>query len=44
MNGDLMNNLMNAPKISKGMDNEKLTTQIGNTLKFFVGEYIGGEE
>ena len=23
---------------------DKLTTQIGNTLKFFVGEYIGGEE
>ena len=42
--GDLMNHLMSALKVSKGMDNEKLTTQIGNTLKFFVGEYIGGEE
>ena len=42
--GDLMDNLISALKISKAMDNEKLTTQIGNTLKFFVGEYIGGEE
>lgn len=42
--GDIMNHLMSALKVSKGMDNEKLTTQIGNTLKFFVGEYIGGEE
>jgi len=41
--GDLMDHLMKALKISKGMDNEKLTTQIGNTLKFFVGEYIGGD-
>ena len=42
--GELMDNLISALKISKAMDNEKLTTQIGNTLKFFVGEYIGGEE
>ena len=42
--GDLMDNLISALKISKAMDNEKLTSQIGNTLKFFVGEYIGGEE
>ena len=42
--GDLMDHLISALKVSKGMDNEKLTTQIGNTLKFFVGEYIGGEE
>jgi hypothetical protein len=41
--GDLMDALMKALKISKGMGNEKLTTQIGNTLKFFVGEYIGGD-
>jgi len=42
--GDLMDHLISALKVSKSMDNEKLTTQIGNTLKFFVGEYIGGEE
>jgi len=42
--GDLMDHLISALKVSKGMDNDKLTTQIGNTLKFFVGEYIGGEE
>ena len=42
--GDLMDHLISALKVSKGMNNEKLTTQIGNTLKFFVGEYIGGEE
>ena len=42
--GDLMDHLISALKVSKAMDNEKLTTQIGNTLKFFVGEYIGGEE
>ena len=42
--GDLMDHLISALKVSKGMDNEKLTTQIGNTLKFFVGEYIGGEK
>jgi hypothetical protein len=40
---ELMKDLMNALKIAKGMDNEKLETQIANTLKFFVGEYIGGE-
>ena len=42
--GDLMDHLISALKVSKSMDNDKLTTQIGNTLKFFVGEYIGGEE
>jgi hypothetical protein len=39
---ELMGHLMDALKISKGMGNEKLETQIGNTLKFFVSEYIGG--
>jgi len=42
--GDLMDHLMKAFQISKGMNNEKLETQIGNTLKFFVSEYIGGGE
>ena len=41
---DLMKNLMDALSIAKGMNNEKLETQIGNTLKFFVSEYIGGSE
>jgi len=42
---ELMGHLMDALKISKGMNNEKLETQIGNTLKFFVSEYIGsGQE
>jgi hypothetical protein len=41
---ELMQNLMDALKIAKGMNNEKLETQIGNTLKFFVSEYIGGGE
>jgi hypothetical protein len=41
---ELMQNLMDALKIAKGMGNEKLETQIGNTLKFFVSEYIGGSE
>jgi hypothetical protein len=41
---DLMDNLMKAFQIAKGMGNEKLETQVGNTLKFFVSEYIGGEE
>jgi len=41
---ELMKNLMDALKIAKGMGNEKLETQVGNTLKFFVSEYIGGEE
>jgi len=41
---EVMDHLMNALKIAKGMNNEKLTTQIGNTLKFFVSEYIGGEQ
>lgn len=40
--GDLMSHLMDAFKIAKGMNNEKLETQVGNTLKFFVSEYIGG--
>ena len=42
--GDLMDYIMKAHKVAKGMNNEKLETQIGNTLKFFVSEYIGGEE
>jgi hypothetical protein len=42
--GDLMDSLMKAFKIAKGMNNEKLETQVGNTLKFFVSEYIGGTE
>ena len=42
--GELMDHLMGALKIAKGMNNEKLTTQVGNTLKFFVSEYIGGEK
>lgn len=42
--GDLMDHLMKAFKIAKGMGNEKLETQVGNTLKFFVSEYIGGGE
>jgi hypothetical protein len=41
---EVMDHLMNALKIAKGLDNNKLTTQIGNTLKFFVSEYIGGDE
>lgn len=40
--GELMDHLMSAFKIAKGMGNEKLETQVGNTLKFFVSEYIGG--
>jgi hypothetical protein len=42
--GDLMDYLMKAFQIAKGMGNEKLETQVGNTLKFFVSEYIGGGE
>jgi hypothetical protein len=42
--GEIMNHLMSALKMAKGMNNEKLETQIGNTLKFFVSEYIGGGE
>jgi hypothetical protein len=42
--GELMDALMKAFKIAKGMNNEKLETQVGNTLKFFVSEYIGGGE
>ena len=37
---DLMGNLMNALKIAKGMDNEKLEVQIGNTLKFFIFHFF----
>jgi hypothetical protein len=40
--GELMDALMKAFKIAKGLNNEKLETQVGNTLKFFVSEYIGG--
>jgi len=40
--GELMDHLMKAFKIAKGLNNEKLETQVGNTLKFFVSEYIGG--
>ena len=40
--GELMDALMKAFKIAKGMNNEKLETQVGNTLKFFISEYIGG--
>jgi hypothetical protein len=44
--GDLMDSLMKAFKIAKGMGNEKLETQVGKTLKnkFFVSEYIGGDK
>jgi len=42
--GDLMNHLMSALKVAKGMGNEKLTTQIGNTLKFFISEFISDKE
>lgn len=42
--GELMNHLMSALKVAKGLNNDKLTTQIGNTVKFFVSTYIGGEE
>jgi len=41
---DLMDHLMKAFQIAKGMNNEKLETQVGNTLKFYVSEYIGGGE
>jgi hypothetical protein len=41
---DLMDHLMKAFQIAKGMNNEKLETQVGNTLKFFVSEYFGGGE
>jgi uncharacterized protein (UPF0216 family) len=47
MDGDgsgIMMHLTKALEISKGMNNDKLTTQIGNTLKFFVSTYIGGDE
>jgi hypothetical protein len=47
MEGDdseIMNSLMSALKIAKSSGNEKLTTQISNTIKFYVSEYIGGEE
>jgi len=41
---DLMDYLMKSFQIAKGMGNEKLETQVGNTLKFFVSYYIGGGE
>jgi hypothetical protein len=41
---EVMDHLMSALKIAKGLNNDKLTTQIGNTLKFFVSEYIGNEQ
>ena len=41
---EVMDHLMSALKIAKGLNNNKLETQIANTLKFFVSEYIGGEE
>ena len=47
MEGDdseIMNALMTSLKLSKASGNEKLTTQISNTIKFFVSDFIGGEE
>jgi hypothetical protein len=41
---EIMDNLMNALRAAKLSGNEKLQTQIGNTLKFFVSEYISGGE
>ena len=41
---EIMDNLMAALKAAKEVGNEKLSTQIGNTLKFFVSEFIGGGE
>jgi len=41
---EVMDNLMAALKAAKEIGNEKLSTQIGNTLKFFVSEFIGGGE
>ena len=37
---DIMNNLMKALEISKQLGNEKVITQISNTLKFFISEYV----
>jgi hypothetical protein len=34
--GEIMDHLMSALKLAKQMGNDKLNTQIGNTLKFFV--------
>lgn len=42
--GEIMDHLMSALKLAKQMGNDKLNTQIGNTLKFFVSEYITGGE
>ena len=42
--GEIMDHLMSALKLAKQMGNDKLNTQIGNTLKFFVSEYISGGE
>ena len=47
MEGDdseIMNALMTSLKLSIASGNEKLTTQISNTIKFFVSDFIGGEE
>ncbi len=47
MEGDdseIMDSLMTSLKLSKASGNEKLTTQISNTIKFFVSDFIGGEE
>jgi hypothetical protein len=37
---DIMNNLMRALEIAKQGGNEKVITQISNTLKFFISEYV----
>lgn len=42
--GEIMKHLMSALKLAKQVGNDKLNTQIGNTLKFFVSEYISGDE
>jgi hypothetical protein len=43
LNGDekgIMNNLMKALELAKQGGNEKVITQISNTLKFFISEYV----
>ena len=37
---DIMSHLMKALEIAKNEGNEKVITQISNTLKFFISEYI----
>lgn len=37
---DIMSHLMKALEIAKSEGNEKVITQISNTLKFFISEYI----